>query len=342
MTSGNDAHLGGACSPRPVERLLRALEETPETGRDALVTSRLHELRGNRTHSAAHLLRVLATSELRGVRAATVAGLAATVHPSTILRCLIGLPAARSYPIRHICGTLRWQDALLFVSEVRDGRRSLGPYVGFTDDVLTLGSLLASDTHLPYGHNDPSLHRSSGAETIFLFGAARDPGELLREIERHSILTSLHPNYDENLTRWALANPALSGKPRLHAISQNSAQVVASLRHEGMLRLTEVASWLRTGTGAEIRDRSVSVLNLPEYLPGSRALKVTTIGLIDDLSELTPHLAGPARQSITRVLSSDPGTAEIVEGLLPEWRSKASELLAAARSLRGNDLRSGS
>lgn len=326
-----------AHSPQPAELLLRALEETPESGRDALVAARLHALRGNRSHRSADLLRILATSEIPGVRASTVAGLAVSMDPSTILRCLSQLPPTRTYQIRHICGPLRWRDALTFVSSVRDGRRSLGPYIGFNDDVLTLGFLLASDTHLPYGHDDISLHRSSGAETLFLFGAARAPGELLRELERHRILTWPQPNYDENLARWSLANPALSGRARLHALNQNAPQVIAGLRHDGLLGLAEVVTWLRTGTDQEVLDRSVAVLHLPDDLAGSRALKNSTLRLQGDVSELVPRLSGASRRALSRALSDDPVTAEIIEGLLPEWRSDPRELLAAARSLRGNE-----
>lgn len=326
-----------AHSPQPADRLLQALEETPESGRDSLVAARLHELRGNRSHRAAHLLRVIATSELPGVRAATVAVLAATLDASTILRCLSQLPPTRSYQIRHICETLCWRDTLAFVSSVRDGRRSLGPYIGFTDDVLTLGFLLASDTHLPYGHDDISLHRSSGAETLFLFGSARAPGELLRELERHRILTWPQPNYDEGLARWALANPALSGRARLRALAQNAPQVIAGLRRDGLISLADVVAWLRSGTAQEVLDRSVSVLHLPEELSGSMALKTSTLALHRDLAELVPRLSESSRRSLSRALSSDPATAEIVEGLLPEWRSGTRELLAAARSLRGNE-----
>lgn len=325
-----------AHAPHPADRLLQDLEATPENGRDSLVAARLHELRGNRSHRAAHLLQVLATSELPGVRPATVAVLAAALDPSTIVRCLSQLPPTRSYQIRHICGTLRWRDALTFVASVRDGRRSLGPYIGFADDVLTLGFLLASDTHLPYGHDDISLHRSAGPETLFLFGASRAPGELLRVLEQHRILTWPQPNYDEDLSRWALANPALAGRARYHVLTQNSPQVIAALRHDGLLGLSDVVSWLRNGTAQEVLDRSVAVLHLPEDLPGSTALKASTLALLGDLAELTPRLSESARRSLSRSLSSDPAVAEIVEGLLPEWRSGVRDLLAAARSLRGD------
>jgi hypothetical protein len=337
MTQLTDTGCVHSTSPEPAERLLRALEETPESGRDALITARLHELQGNSSHRAAHLLRVLATSEISGVHAATVSALAAVVSPSTVLRCLLHLPPARSYQIRNVCGDIIWRDALTFVSAVRDGRLSPGPYIGFNDDVLTLGFLLASDTHLPYGHDDFSLHRSSGAETLFLFGASRAPGELLREIERVHILTWPHLNYDLRLAQWTFANPALSGRPRLHALIQNAPQVVAGLRHSGTLSLAEVVSWLRTGNEQDVLARGVAVLHLPDEVAGSPALKSTSLRLLKDLSQLTPHLSEGSRRSLSRVLSADPVTAEIVEGLLPEWRSNARDLLSAARTFRGSE-----
>lgn len=321
-------------SPLPAARLRRALEETPESGRDALVAARLHELKGNRTDLAAQLLKVLTTSELPGVRPATVAALSSVVAPSTVLRCLSRMPPARSFQIRHICGTLRWQDALSLVSSIRDGRCSLGPYVGFSDEVLTLGFLLASDTHLPYGHDQTEIHRGSGDETIFLFGASRAPGELLRELGRLRIFSWPQQNHDGHLARWALANPALAGSARRYALAQNAPQVIAGLRHDGLIGLAEVVAWLREGTGQEALERSIAVLHLPHDLPGALPLKATTLALQGDLSETISHLSEPTRRGLSTVLSADPMVAEVVDALLPEWRSDVRELLAAASALR--------
>ena len=336
MTGNQRASRHAECSPAPADRLLADLVATPEGGRDALVVARLHELKGNRSDRAAELLRVLTVSELPGVRSSTVAILADTLDPSTITRCLERLPAARTFQVRHVCQGLGWRAALRLIANVRDGRVSLGPFVGFDDELLVLGFLLASENYLPYGQDTVSLHRKDGAETVFLLGAARSPGEFMRELRRINVLSWPRHNYDHELVRWALANPSLAGGARSHVIAQNAPQVVSRLRSEGVLTLGEVGSWLQTGSPDEVRTRTLSVLSLPEGIPGSADLKRVALRLCPDLASVATHLAEGARATLSRSLSSDPATREIVEGLLEEWRSGAGDLIAAARTLRGD------
>lgn len=336
MTGNRLVNLPPECSPAPAERLLVDLAATPEGGRDALVVARLHELKDNRSDRAAELLRVLTVSELPGVRSSTVAVLADMLDPSAILRCLERLPASRTFQVRHVCQGLEWRAALGLISNVRDGRMSLGPFVGFDDEVLTLGFLLASANHLPYEQDTASLHRKDGAETVFLLGAARSPGEFIRELRRVKILSWPRHNYDYELVRWALANPALAGGARSHVITQNAPQVVSRLRSDGLLTMGETVSWLQAGSPDDVRTRTLSVLSLPEDVTGATELKRVAVRLCSDLAAVTAHLTEEARAALSRSLSLDPETREIVEGLLEEWRSGAGDLLATARSLRSN------
>lgn len=340
-------------SPRAVDNLRADLNKTPESGHDALVVARLHEIHGNRSNRTADLLRSIVLNEIVGIRASTVAGLAAAVHPEALLRCITHLPRdARSHQIRNICGTIRWREALPLVALVRDEHktlggskrleekeRSLGVSFGnaFADGVLTLGLLCAIDTCLPYAHGAGDLHRSSGAETLFLFGAARDPQELLRELNRVHILTWLQQNYDTHLAIWALSNPSLLGEPRFYAIMQNAPQVVANLRHSGILGLGEVVAWLRGGSERDALERSIAALSLPDDVAGAKALKRTTLFSCKDLSEVVPHLSKQSRKSTSCSLSDDPWVAEIIESLLPEWHSTGQALIDAAQALHGRN-----
>ena len=322
-------------SPRAADNLIRDLKETPESGRNALVVARLHELQGNKSSGAANLLRGIVADELAGISAATVSILAQTMHPSAIVRCIIQLANENSsYQGRHICGALRWHDSLALVSMIREGRISLSPYTEFADDTLTLGLLLASHTHLPYSYSTSDLHRSSGSETLFLFGAAQAPDELLSELKRVHIVTWLRLNYDTNLAVWALSNPTLSGGARCYAIAQNAPQVIAGLRHYGVISLSDVGVWLRGGGERDTIERTTAVLNLDNDLVGVKALKKTALILHDNLCEVIPHLSKQSLKSISSVLSDDPLIAEIIESLLPGWHSGVYSLIDTAKTLR--------
>ena len=330
-------NTGTQYCPQIVKNLIWDLQETPESGRDALVNARLHELNGNRSDQAADLLRDIVTDELAGIRASTIAGLATTIHPTAILRCIMRLPKyTRAHQIRHICGTIGWRDALPLVALIRDEQTSLGPYAEFNDDTLTLGLLLASDTHLLYGHTSSDLHRASGAETLFLFGACRDPSELLREITKVHIITWLRHNYDTHLAVWAFNNPALVGEPRYYALMQNAPQVVASLRNDGILSSRDVVAWLRGGSARESFERIVTVLSLSDNLVGAVALKKATLFCCKDLSDVAIHLSKQSRKSTSYILSDDPSISEIIENLLPEWRSTSRALVEVAQALHGH------
>lgn len=321
-------------SPRAADNLIRDLKETPESGRDALVVARLHELQGNKSSRAANLLRSIVADELAGISASTVAVLARTMHPSTILRCIRQLAYENhSYRGRHICGAIRWHDSLALVSLIREGRVSLSPYTEFADDTLTLGLLLASYAHLPYGYSTSDLHRSSGSETLFLFGAAQAPDELLIELKRVHRVTWLQLNYDINLAVWALSNPTLSGSARRYAIAQNAPQVIAGLRYCGVLGLSDVGAWLRGEEERDTLERTMAVLSLDNNLVGVKALKKTALMLHDNLSEVVPHLSKQSLKGISSVLSDDPLIAEIIESLLPGWHSGVYSLLEVAQTL---------
>ena len=341
-------------SPRVVDSIIADLLEAPESGRDALLGARLHELHGNKSNRITDILRSIVVNELAGIRSSTAATLASVIHPEAIVRCLMHLPrGTRSHQIRNICGTIRWHDALPLVALVRDEHktshaskrleekeRSIGVSFSnaFADDVLTLGLLCATDTCLPYGHDYSNLHRSSGAETLFLFGAARDPRELLRDLNKVHIITWLQQNYDTQLAVWALSNPSLLGEPRFYAIMQNAPQVVANLRQGGILGLSEVVDWLRAGSERDAIERSVAVLSLPDEIAGAKALKRTTLFSCKDLSEVVPHLSKQSQKSTSCALSDDPWVAEIIESLLPEWHSTARALVNAAQALRGHNI----
>jgi hypothetical protein len=233
-----------------------------------------------------------------------------------------------------MCQSLGWRDALRLITNVRDGRLSLGPFVGFEDEVLTLGFLLASDNYLPYGQDTMALHRQDGAETLFLLGAARSPGAFMQELRRFNVFSWPRHNYDYQMILWTLANPSLTGNTRSHAIVQNAPQVIARLRAEGHLTLRETIAWIQTGSPEEVRGRTLAVLNLPEGVPGSRDLKRTALRLCPDLAAVAAELSAETRTVMSSTLSDDPSLREIVEGLLEEWRSDAGELIAAARTLR--------
>lgn len=325
-----------------VENLVWDLQETPESGRDALVIARLHELNGNRSDLAVDLLHLIITDKLAGISASTIAGLAATMHPGVILRYIMRIMRIPKYTpshqirFRHICGTVEWQDALPLVALIRDEQASLGPYAEFNDKTLTLGLLLASNTHLPYGHASSDLHRASGPETLFLFGACRDPSELLRELNKVQIITWLRHNYDTHLAVWAFNNPALVGESRYYALMQNAPQVVASLRNDGILSLHDVVTWLRRGSAREYLERIVTVLSLSDDLVGVVALKKTALFCCKDLSDVTIHLSKQSRKSASYILSGDPSISEIIENLLPEWCSTSRALIEVAQALHGH------
>ena len=333
----------------PATAVLRALLEelahTPEPGRDSLMASRLHLLEGNDSDLAARLLCDLVTSKIAGVRPSTVAAVAATVDPSKIVTCLRRLPSPRPYQASHICATLRWEDALHVVSAVRDAAPSQAVFHGFRDQVLGLGFHLAADDHLPYDQDVMSLNRSDGGEVVFLFGAARSPTELLRRISLLRVHTRPRLNQDADLTRWALANPALTGTARAHVLAHTSSRVVAALRGEGILGLSETVTWLRSGDPDEVTERIVSVLNLLPAEPGAAALHHVAAKTCVDLSRVASLLSPSTRRRLSETLvgpachSEYAGVVETVDALLSEWRSTPASLVEAAFSLRDTNSR---
>ena len=195
-------------------------------------------------------------------------------------------------------------------------------------------STLTESTKELYGYNTSDLHRSSGSETLSIFGAAQAPDELLSELKRVNIVTWLHPNYDTNLAVWALSNPALSGNAHRRAIAQNAPKVIAGLRYCGVLGFSVVVDWLRGGAGHDTIDRTTAVLSLDNNIVGVKALKKTALILQGNLYEVIPHLSKQSLKSISSVLSDDPLIAEIIESLLPGWNSGVYSLIGAAKTLR--------
>jgi hypothetical protein len=329
----NESTMTPDYSTVAVVELQRLLQETPEAGRDALVASRLHGLVGNGSDRAAELLFDLATESLPGVRTSTVATLAGALSQRAVLRCLSRLPATRLFQIRHICENLQWRESLAFIAGVRDGRVRTGPFISFRDEVLALGSMLAVNTFIPYEQETLSLHRSNCSETLFLFGAARSPAELLRELESARIHTWPRLNYDTDLAKWALRNPALVGRARAHVIAQNSARVIAELRLEERITLPETVAWLRSGTAEKVLERTLTVMNLPEAVYGAPYLKRVALRLCTDLSALAGHLSQESLRTIARLLTTEGPSTDTVVGLLAGWYSNSADLLAVAEAI---------
>jgi len=324
-------------SPSAAEALAAEIAATPESGRDPLVTARLHLLENDGSDRAARLLLALTTAELPGVRPSTAATLAATLHPSAVVKCLLRIPSGCLYQSSRICGVLRWEDALDLVAATRDAAVPPPVSPGFRDPLLATAFELAANIHLPYGHDPVSLRRSDGAEMLFLFGAARAPGELLAEISRLRITGDPAPNNDPDLARWAFANPGLTGPARAHALAQNNARVVATLREEDVLGPVETLEWLRSGDADEVRDRIVTVLDLPSDTPGVSALRDAALRVCKDVSQVASRLSPAARRdlavTVTGTSAVDAHLVELVGALLPEWGSTPAALLVAASAL---------
>jgi len=320
--------------PVIVDALRRDLLATPEPGRDALLNARLHELRGHRSSAAVRFLADVADDRISGVGVRTLNDLADTLHPATTSAAMLRVRRCSNLRTSSLGHSLRWRDHLHYVSALRDRGIPVRSMVSFSDPVLTLGVLLALDTHLPR-EAEISLHRSAGEETVFLFGAALAPWVVLGEKERTKVITWPRLNQDTDLARWALANPALAGRARAHVIAQNTPSVIAELRADGTLTLLEVMDWLAAGDATERTQRIHHVLPLADDVPGSRSLRAAVLRFAPDLSALTPGLSVKELDRLSDLVAHDlpADTAEAVRGLLPTWTSTATELRSAASAL---------
>jgi hypothetical protein len=203
--------------------------------------------------------------------------------------------------------------------------------------VLAVAVLLAKGEHVTR-ESAFNLHRATGAESVFLFGASRNPLEYLRAIESVRIYTWPRPNRDPALLAWALRNPALGGTPRERMLRKNSPEALAPCRALGLLRTVDLHRWVVGDTTEVITydrtTRALAVLALGDDVPGAEAFKKLALGSVERLDHLAAHMAPGDVAALETVLPlTSPVERETAMALLPGWAGDLASLAAAAQVL---------
>lgn len=316
-----------------VAHLRGALVDAPAGGRGALLEARAFTLKGNASDDACRLL-VEITKGMDGVNGSAIAALASVLHPNVLVKAVRDLSRTRTFATRYICEHLQWRDAMPLIADLRDGRMISGLYLGFEDDLISLALLLATQTEhdgrdLPY-----ELHRRRSEETVLLFGAAREPYHLLREILSLKVVTAgVAANDDEHLLRWAIANPALTGEARAYCIRRNTPRVIAVLLDQGVLKPEDAHIWFEADESSP-RFRVLSALNLPADVRGSSFLRRAAIASCADVSRVCKELSMQAQHNLAAdLVGGDPLLTETVRVFFESWQGDMESLLDTAHLL---------
>ncbi len=317
-----------------IAELERHLHDTPPSGRDAVLQAYLPRLTGHRSSQAVGLLTTITTNGLPGLSAAMISELSETLHPDVVLRVLPHVPRYPGYPVRYLYEKVSWRDALALVAEIRDGQSTFSTLMPPGDGLLALAILVASGTYLDRD-TEQLLHRAAGSESVFLFGAARDPQQVLRTLESVRLYTWPRPNRDPELLAWALRNPALGGRPREVMLRKNAPSALAACRASGLLGTADLYQWL-TGDGSDDHqlERIVTVLVLHDDVPGVRQFKLMALHKVERLDELAGQLAPPNVAALIRLLPiAGESELETAAALFTGWSSDLRSLLEAVKSL---------
>ena len=317
-----------------ITELEQHLQATPPAGRDAVLQAYLQRLTGHRSSQAVELLTTIVTNGLPGLSTAVVSELSETMHPDVVLRVLPHVPRYPGYPVRYLYEKVRWRDALALVAEIRNGQSTFSTLMSPGDGLLDLAVLLASGAYLDRD-TEQLLHRSAGRESVFLFGAARNPQQVLRTLESVRLYTWPRPNRDPELLAWALRNPALSGRARAAMLRKNAPSALAVCRALGLLGTADMYQWL-IGDGSDDHqmERIVTVLVLHDDVPGVRQFKLMALRLVERLDELAGQLAPTNVAALVRLLPvAGEDELETIAALFSGWSSNLSSLLEAVRRL---------
>jgi hypothetical protein len=316
---------------------LRAkLENTPPSGRSAVVLAALPQLAVDASDASSALLYDLVSSRFDGVSRDSIAEYVRVAPAIVSIRAFRRSPARWSFNLSVLLSRFAPPDVLEDLAEVRDRRRTALEYL-YTTGLVHLAFTVASGD---LNNTAEPLHRKHGDETLLLLGASPHPELLLRELISVNYLPGPTPAYDLGVSRWCMENPGHSTRSRAYAASLLAAPTLAALCADGVCTIADVRSWLTIRRTAAF-DPQIQLALTMHDLPGAARLRSRLFALLPDVATYIFALSPADR---TRVLDEFyPGLTslalEYIELLSPKWSHSFPDLVATASRLARNSSR---
>jgi hypothetical protein len=220
------------------------------------------------------------------------------------------------------------------MADLRDDRARVSAAFLPPASLPALAARAALDSFVNYEDLTMLLNSLPGSELIYVLGSARNPQQLLDEMQRVRIITSPALAMDSPLLVWALANPNITAPVRRHMLEMADPAAIAAAHHAGAVGLLDLWDWLRPTRSSIGLQRILRVLLLPPG-PGVRILQRAALPAVDNVGELlaqTPSRYWPKFAELAAGSTAEPTTMDATLELAPLWHGDTRSLIRAVQA----------